>query len=93
MIAFEVYLNGKKICTAGGDELTSMTAAVSFFPKRYKRDNLNPALSVSGVVSRPEEFLEWAHRELETGDKVEIQVVDSLTSDKALRCHRPAHAR
>ena len=93
MIAFDVYLNGEKLCTAGGDELTSLTAAVGFFPKRYKRDKLGPALSVSGVASRPEEFSEWAHRELHAGDKVEIQVVESSGVDKVVRCHRPAHAR
>ena len=75
MIAFDVYLNGEKLCTAGGDDLTSLTAAVGFFPKRHKRDKLGPALGISGVVSQPEEFLEWAHRELQAGDKVEIQGV------------------
>jgi hypothetical protein len=93
MIAFEVYLNGEKICTAGSNEITSVTAAVNFFPKRYNRDKLGPALTVSGVASRPEEFLDWAHRELRVGDRVEVQVVESYTPDKAFRTFRPAHAR
>ena len=93
MITFDVYLNGEKVCTAGNLELTSLTAAINFFPKRYRHDKLGPTLSVGGVVSQPEEFLDWAYRELRVGDRVEIQVVESSSADKVLRRHRPAHAR
>ena len=93
MIAFDVYLNGEKVCTAGNEDLTSVTAAVNFFPKGYRRDKLSPTLTVDGVASQPEEFLDWAYRELRVGDRVEIQVVESSTADKVLRRHRPAHAR
>ncbi len=93
MIAFEVHLNGQKVCTAGSDEVTSLTAVVNFFPKRYRRDKLSPTLRVSGVASRPEEFLEWAYRQLQVGDRVEIEVVESSTADRVFRCLRPAHAR
>jgi hypothetical protein len=37
MIAFDVYLNGEKVCTAGSDDLTSVTAAVNFFLLRRHR--------------------------------------------------------
>ena len=92
MIAFDVYLNGEKVCTAGNNDLTSLTATVNLFPRRYRRDKLSPTLHVSGVVSRPEELLEWAYRKLRVGDRVEIEVVESSTADKVLRCLRPAHA-
>ncbi len=93
MIAFDVYLNGGKVCTAGSDDLTELSAAVHLFPRRHRRDNLGPTLAVSGVASTPEEFLEWAHRQLRVGDKVEIEVVESITADEAHRRLRPAYAR
>jgi hypothetical protein len=93
MIAFDVYLNGEKVCTAGNNDLTSLTATVNFFPKRYKHDQLSPTLTVGGVVSKPEEFLDWVHRELRVGDRVEVKVVESSKADRVLRRRRPAHAR
>ena len=90
MIAFDVYLNGGKVCTAGGDGLTELSAAVYLFPRRHRRDNQGLTLAVSGVAATPEEFSEWAHRQLRIGDKVEIEIVESPTSDKARRRLRPA---
>lgn len=90
MIAYEVYLNGAKVCTAGGSELTALTGAVNFFPNRP--DKLGPLLTVSGVVSQPEEFLHWAHCDLRVGDRVEIRVVDATRVDKVISRDRPGHA-
>jgi hypothetical protein len=93
MIAFDVYLNGKKVCTAGGDDLTELSAAVYFFPRRHRRDNLGPTLAVAGVAPRPEEFFEWAYSRLRVGDKVQVKVVEAPRADKALHRRRPAYAR
>ena len=87
MIAYEVYVNGEKICTAGGTELTALSGGVNFFPSRP--DRLGPLLTVSGVISKPEEFLHWAHRELHVGDRVEIRVVETPQVDDAARRDRP----
>ena len=90
MIAYEIYLNGKKVCTAGGSELSVLTGAVNFFPNRS--DQLGPLLTVSGVVSKPEEFLHWAHRELRIGDSVEIRVIESSIVDEVIRRDRPGES-
>ena len=64
--------------------------AVNFFPNRP--DKLGPLLTVSGVVSQPEEFLHWAHCDLRVGDRVEIRVVDATRVDKVISRDRPGHA-
>jgi hypothetical protein len=87
MIAYEVYVNGVKVCTAGGHELTALSGAVNFFPNRP--DRLGPMLTVSGVISQPEEFWHWTHRELHVGDRVEIRVVESSRADDVVSKDRP----
>ena len=90
MIAYEVYLNGEKLCTAGGAELTALTGTLTFFPNRP--DELGPLLTVGGVVCNPEEFLHWAHRGLRVGNRVEIRIVESSKADEPISRDHPGHA-
>ena len=82
MIAYEVYLNGEKICVAGGRALTAVTGSVNYFPNRP--DQLGPLLTVGAMVDQ-KEYLQWAHQSLRAGDKVEIRVVDLEEVDAPVR--------
>jgi hypothetical protein len=93
MIAYEVYVNSEKVCTAGGSELSVLSAGVNFFPNRP--DKLGPQLTVSGVVTvggvdyEPEEFLHWGNRGLRPGDRVEIVIVEASKADEPISRDRP----
>jgi len=87
MIAYEVYVNGERLCTAGGSELTALTAGVNFFPNRP--DKLGPHLTVGGGAYKPEEFLHWGNRGLRPGDRVEIRIVEASKADEPISRERP----
>jgi hypothetical protein len=84
MTAFDIYLNGEKVCTAGGGDLFALTAAVSLRPIYPEQ---KAVLTVSGIlgVSQAQEFLNWGQRGLRVGDRIEIQVVETSAVDKPTR--------
>ena len=79
MRAFEVYLNGKRLCTAGiGDDgvLTVITDHVI----GDRRDEVH--FRVGGLISSKDEFVTWKNAKLKTGDEVRISVVESDSIDR-----------
>ena len=84
MRAFEVYLNDKRLCTAGiGDDgvLTTILDHV----KGNGRDEVS--LRVGGLVSPIEEHVTWRTLQLQTGDEVRIKVIESGKVDKPRKRH------
>jgi hypothetical protein len=84
MLAFEVYINSKKRCTAGISGPCVLTACLSWVlrePKsrRGKRKELN--LGVGGLVSRSDEDLEWLERAMQLGDEITIRIVEVRAAD------------
>ena len=91
MIAFEVYINGKKRCTAGIAGPCVLTAALTWVlrnpvERRLRRRELN--LGVGGLVSRSDQFLDWLQRDLRPGDEVTVRIVEASTVDKPKRRRR-----
>jgi hypothetical protein len=85
MLAFEVYINGKKRCTAGVRGPGVLTATVCWVlrePKSGLRKRKELNLGVGGLVSRSDEFLEWLQRDLQPGDEVTIRVLEAAKVDK-----------
>jgi hypothetical protein len=82
MIAFEVYLNGKKRFTAGGADYQSLTAAVQFFrlPMPAPHD-ATTMLNTTGVIQAPPGFAGWPTSELKVGDRVEIRLIETAKVD------------
>ena len=85
MLAFEIYINGKKRCTAGISGACVLTACLSWVlrePKsrRGKREELK--LGVGGLVSHSDEDLEWLSRDLQPGDEVTIRIIEAAKVDK-----------
>jgi hypothetical protein len=85
MRVFEVYLNARRLCTAGigGDGvLNTMVDHV----KGNGHDEV--ALRVGGLISAPNEHVIWSELKLKVGDEVRIKIVDSDVSDQPKERYR-----
>jgi hypothetical protein len=92
MIAFEVHLNGKKLCTAGVGQLGVLSACMSWRAQPYKKGGPPVAeylrLDVGGLANSGE-HLRWLDRKLKRGDLVSIKVVEVDSVDKPRERQRP----
>jgi hypothetical protein len=93
MIAFEVSLNGKLVCTAGIGDFGVLTSILTWVRRRpaYSRngDTVEEELTfeVSGRDSREptaSENLTWLSETLDVGDNVSIRIVEVDTADPPL---------
>src|SRR5580700_5668301 len=86
MRAFDVRLNGKRLCIAGvGDNgvLNTMVDHVAGFG----RDEVS--LRVGGLVSTTEEHVTWRRLQLKVGDEVTVRIVEADSVDKPRSRYRP----
>ena len=87
MIAFEIFLNGRKIALAGTEDLSVLTGVVDAVGKlgrqtsgtKAYRKNYDLRLTVGGLTGRVDgtldEYQNWiTHKKLKVGDRVEIRV-------------------
>jgi hypothetical protein len=78
MIAFEIYVNGRKLCTAGTDGLSTVTAGAGFIlPKQPPGAEPVLHLTVGGASVKPARVVTWGQHKLRVGDEVTIRVVDT----------------
>ena len=98
MIAFEVILNGKRICIAGAEDLCVLTANMTATGKLGKKtvyeglpDDTVPEVhlhySIGGLTRRrnPDKdvHLSWKSvRRLRVGDSLEVRVVEVRKADQ-----------
>jgi len=98
MIAFEVLLNGKRICIAGAEDLCVLTADITASGKLGKKtayeglpDHSVPEVlldySVGGLTRRRnpnrDVHLNWQSvRRLRVGDSLEVRVVEVRKADR-----------
>lgn len=97
MIAFEVSLNGKRVCVAGADDLSVLCAVISAGGK-LGRKTVSPRAnektryveySVGGLTSRPDPrkdvHLRWKSLSpLKVGDVLEVRVIETKKVDRAI---------
>jgi hypothetical protein len=78
MTAFEIYLNGKKLCVAGtGDD--GVLSAIVDCVSRSREYRLE--LAVGGLVSAKQNHLRWENRVLQVGDEVIVRIVETAKVD------------
>jgi hypothetical protein len=78
--AFEVYLNGKKLCVAGIGHDGVLSAIVNWVAKEERRDLF---LEVGGLVSPTRERVAWiGQNPLHVGDEIQVRIVERRTVDK-----------
>ena len=97
MICFEIFVNGKKICTAGIDSefgvltsiLTWVKRDLNQFSSEDRHEMLEEELdfNVGGHISYGKndyENLDWIKKSLSLGDEIKIRIVESAKADEPL---------
>jgi len=96
MIAFQVTLNGKRVCVAGAEDLSVLTTVVTAAGKLGKR-TVPPRpgdvthdihYSVGGLTSRPDPatdvHVNWKSIfPLKVGDVIQVRIVETRKVDRA----------
>ena len=90
MTAFQLHLNGKKVCTAGIGDPGVLSANVTWVRREIENPRTNNAasvdeeltLQVGGLVSETDEHVRWIQRRLKVGDEVCIRIVQTARIDR-----------
>ena len=93
MPVFHVYLNGKKVSTAGVGSLGVLAAHVTWVRRKGEHtlaktpDSVEEELTlqVGGLISPVEEHVRWLVRALKIGDEVRITVAEDSKVDRPRR--------
>jgi hypothetical protein len=90
MRAFEVPLNGKKLCLAGIGDDGVLSAHVTWVAGKS-----GPELSlhVGGLIGPTGEHVSWEDRRLRVDQRVVVRIVEASSVDKPKRRKRPDPAR
>jgi hypothetical protein len=87
MLAFEVYVNTVKVCTAGLDELEFVSAALhSIVNLDGRPDERRLSFTVGGIKNK--KMYSWVHYKLQKGNRIEVRIVDAKKTDepKQMKC-------
>jgi hypothetical protein len=86
MTAFDFYVNGKKVRTAGiegpGVVATHVDLVRGVASKKGKKAPEELSLHVGGFHSQTRTHVTWLHRQLIQGDSVRIDVVEASKVDR-----------
>jgi hypothetical protein len=82
MITFEIFVNGDKRFTAGGDYQTLVTSLT-----RVRTAPGEQALifNTSGIEPEPLSMAHWPDCDIQVGDRIEIRVVEARAADPPSR--------
>ena len=83
MIGFEIFVNGEKRLTIGGEEYSSLNALVGLIELPLpKPDDTTITLATSGITADQAHVGMWPSLLLSVGDRVEIRIVDVEAVDE-----------
>jgi hypothetical protein len=85
MRAFEISLNGKKICLAGIGNDGVLSTTITYVPFRKRRET---RLYIGGLVLPQNEHVFWKQAILRVGDEVRLKIVEKHSVDRP-RKHTP----
>ena len=92
MLAFEIHLNGKHICTAGIGEPGVLSAVLTWVGSKPRKDvgkaDEFASIRVGGLLSGTEEHVTWARRDLHPGDEVVVHVIETEHADRPRQRNR-----
>ena len=84
MICLEVHVNGKKLCTAGGEDLTAISVNVYSFVLEDGSNQLT--LSIRGQTDENKaESVTWIRDALSIGDQIAVKIVEQANCDPPVR--------
>jgi hypothetical protein len=78
MRAFDIRLNGKRICVAGIQKDGVLTTTLTYVPFRKRRET---RLYVGGLEVEKDEHLFWREAILHTGDELRVRIIETKTVD------------
>jgi len=94
MIAFEIFVNGKKVCAAGVGDDGVLLSALTLAPRRRNAPHAETCaaerfqelgLRVGGAVGPPHDasrHVEWLNQHICVGDEITIRVIETEVVDK-----------
>ena len=89
MRAFVLYLNGKKLATAGVGTRGVLSANITWVRRdkpqagsRHKTWNEELGVVLGGLDTTTDEHLRWCQRKLQVGDEVCLKVVEVKSVDR-----------
>jgi hypothetical protein len=80
MRAFEISLNGKKLCVAGLEE-GGLLFSIGCTENELGRGGVG--LGMTGISFLKEEVVRWQHRTLRMNDVVRVKIIETEAVDKA----------
>lgn len=87
MRAFEISLNGKKLCVAGIGDSGVLSAIVNWVARENTGDLF---LDVGGLITPPDEHVSWIRQKrLQVGNRVQIKVIEAISVDRPKGRKRP----
>ena len=100
MPVFHIYLNGKKLCTAGIDDTGVVAAHISWVRRRGEHTRSGKPnsveeelrLEVGGNVPE-DQILRWVDRKLKIGDELRVVIVKDAPVDKPRKRQWPDPAQ
>ena len=85
MRAFEVSVNGKRLCVAGIGDDGVLVSSVDHIVGNGRNDVF---LRVGGLISPIAEHVLWIRRRLKTGDELRLKIVGTASIDSPKERHR-----
>ena len=82
MRAFQIVLNGKRICVAGIPRDCVLSTTITYVPFRRRKET---RLYVGGLEVDKNEHVFWKESILRAGDEVRIKIVETKSVDAPLR--------
>jgi hypothetical protein len=79
MRAFEIRLNGKRLCIAGMEE-GMLLCGVACTENNNRRGDVG--LDMTGISYLKEELVRWKRRTLRTNDVVRVKIIETNKVDK-----------
>jgi hypothetical protein len=79
MRAFDVHLNGKRLCIAGIGEEGVLTTTINQVVGR-ERDDL--FAMIGGLISTADEHVKWRHLKLRVGNEIAVKIIETDRVDK-----------
>ena len=73
MRAFEIYVNGERVCLAGVTDRSVLTTIIDY----SGRDREPLHLHVGGLLIPQEEHVRWQDRDLDVGDEIRVRIVET----------------
>lgn len=88
MRAFEIHLNGKKLCIAGMPK-GIVSVSMKWVARPRHSDEIG-GFDVGGLIHSTNQHVKWAGRQLHIGDELRIKLIEKTAVDRPRKVKRQA---